>query len=96
VKDCAAGIQLIHNAPALDQKAYNVGGGCAPSNRELLDAVVEQVPTFGATLSPGRSPRARSDPYMDISRAAALGYQPQFDVAAGVADYAAWLRNNPE
>ena len=46
---------------------------------------------------PGRAPDAPADdPYLDISRLTRdTGFEPAFDVRAGVADYVAWLRENP-
>src|SRR5918911_360092 len=38
VKDCAYGIQLVHSAPSLQHRIYNVGSGKATRNRELVDA----------------------------------------------------------
>jgi|1185.fasta_scaffold426924_2 nucleoside-diphosphate-sugar epimerase len=36
------------------------------------------------------------DPYLDITRLTRdTGFEPAFDVRAGVADYVAWLRENP-
>ena len=48
-------------------------------------------------MLPGRGPGAPADdPYLDISRLARdTGFEPAFDVRAGVADYVAWLRDNP-
>ena len=49
------------------------------------------------SLAPGRNPDApTADPYLDTSRLARdAGFEPAFDVRAGVADYVAWLEDHP-
>ena len=97
VKDCAKGIQLVHNATNLTQKIYNIGAGKAQSNKELADGVAAVSPGFAAGLQTGKGPRARNDAYMDISAATRdAGYQPDFDIRSGVADYAGWLKDHEE
>jgi len=46
---------------------------------------------------PGRNPDAPAeDPYLDITRLTRdTGFEPAFDVDAGVTDYVAWLREHP-
>src|SRR5215470_14416671 len=44
VKDVARGIQLLHTAPRLAHRVYNIGSGRAPSNREIVEAVVQAAP----------------------------------------------------
>lgn len=97
VKDCATGIQQVHNAATLTQKAYNIGAGRAFTNKQLADAVAEVVPGFNVNLQPGKSPRARGDAYMDVTQAREeAGYNPRFDIQSGVADYVAWLKDHEE
>jgi len=97
VKDCAEGIRRAYAAEKPPHPIYNIGGGVGASNRELVEAVTAVVPEFEATLQPGRNPRARQNNYMDLARATAeIGYVPEYDVRRGIADYAAWLRDNPE
>jgi UDP-glucose 4-epimerase len=97
VKDCAAGIQLVHMAEHLPHRIYNIGGGRAASNLELAEAVHKAVPDARTDLLPGSSPHARDQPYMDITRVRRdVGYEPQYDIERGVADYIAWLRHSPQ
>jgi UDP-glucose 4-epimerase len=97
VKDCARGIQLVQMAERLEHRVYNIGGGRAVSYAELAEAVKKAVPTFEVELQPGAGPRAKQQPYMDISRIKQeLGYEPEYDLERGVADYIEWLRSNPE
>ena len=97
VKDCAQGIRLLQMADKLESRIYNIGGGAGVTNGALLEAVKKSVPDTSVTLPPGRSPRFRQDPYMDIGRISReLGYQPKYDVVQGVAEYVAWLRENQQ
>jgi len=93
VKDVAAGIQLIHAAPKLAHRIYNVGNGKATRNAELVEAIREVVPEFEAELPPGGDARNR---YMDLSRTTSeVGYKPTIGVEKGLAEYVAWLRTHP-
>ncbi len=94
VKDVAAGIQLIHAAPKLAHRIYNVGNGKATRNAELVEAIREVVPEFEAELPPGGDARNR---YMDLSRTTSeVGYKPTIGVEKGLAEYVAWLRTHPQ
>jgi UDP-glucose 4-epimerase len=97
VKDCGRAIALLMRADALRHDTYNVSSGRPVANREFVTAVNAAVPGAEASLRPGRSPGAPAeDPYLDITRLARdTGFEPAFDVRAGVADYVAWLQSNP-
>ena len=97
VKDCARGVQLIHSAPTLRHRVYNVGGGCAVTNAELAEAVNQAVPGANIQLAPGKSPRAVPAFYLDLSRVREeVGYEPEYDVRRGIKDYVTWLRRNAQ
>jgi UDP-glucose 4-epimerase len=97
VKDCAEGIRRAYTAESLPHPIYNIGGGVGASNHELVDAVRAVAPQFEAKLQPGRNPRARQNNFMDLARTKAeIGYAPEYDVRRGIADYASWLKANPE
>jgi UDP-glucose 4-epimerase len=97
VKDCAAGIQLIHTSARLEHRQYNIGAGRATSNAELVAAVRRVIPDARLEIQPGAGGDAAPEPYMDIARAGNdAGYRPQHDVEAAVAEYISWLRAHPE
>ena len=98
VKDLARGIQLLQTADTLGSRIYNIGSGRATSLAETFEAVRAVIPEARATaLKPGRSPAAPANPVMDISRIAAdTGYEPEYDIRRGMAEYISWLRNNPQ
>ena len=98
VKDLARGIQLLQTADTLESRIYNIGSGRATSLAETFEAVRAVIPEARATaLKPGRSPAAPANPVMDISRITAdTGYEPEYDIRRGMAEYISWLRNNPQ
>jgi UDP-glucose 4-epimerase len=92
VKDCALGIQLLHAAPSLQHKIYNIGSGYVTRNGELVDHIRKVAPSFQAELPPGGNAEGR---YMDLTRTAAeVGYQPEYGVAKGIAEYVDWLHSH--
>ncbi len=97
VKDCGRGIALLMRAGTLQHGTYNISSGQPVANHEFVTAVNAAVPGAEASLHPGRNPDAPADdPYLDTTRLVRdTGFEPAFDVRAGVADYVAWLRDNP-
>ena len=96
VKDCALGIRLVHTASSLRHRIYNVGGGRPTTNSEVASAVARVVPGVRFVLPQGPSAGTETA-YMDLTRVCQdAGYVPAFDVTAGMAEYVAWLRSNPE
>jgi UDP-glucose 4-epimerase len=94
VKDAAHGIRLVHQAPNLQHRIYNLGNGRATRNVDLVSAIREVVPDFHVDLPPGGDSDNR---YMDLSRVSSeVGYQPKIGVERGLADYITWLRTHPQ
>jgi nucleoside-diphosphate-sugar epimerase len=84
-------------ADTLQHHTYNISSGQPVANHEFVTALNAAVPGAGASLPPGRTPDAPADdPYLDITRLTRdTGFEPAFDVEAGVTDYVAWLREHP-
>lgn len=96
VEDCARGIQLVQMSLGLRHRVYNLGGGRAVTNAELAAAVAQAAPGFEVSLPSSQAPPVQGD-HMDLARICKdAGYQPSFEVAAGVGAYVEWLRDNPE
>jgi UDP-glucose 4-epimerase len=92
VKDIAQGIRLVHQAPKLEHKLYNIGTGKATSNGEFLAAVKKAKPDFGVTIQEGKGPRYRPNARLDTSRANdELGFKPAYTHETAVAEYIDWL-----
>ncbi len=94
VKDCARAIALLHLAPALDYSLYNIGGGGVSTNAEVVASIRRYAPWFNVKLSPGRSSQEQLvDAFMDLGRLQTdTGYQPNYTLDEGIADYLGWLR----
>ncbi|MFQ6027621.1 MAG: NAD-dependent epimerase/dehydratase family protein [Dehalococcoidia bacterium] len=97
VKDVARGIRMVHTAETLNHRIYNVSAGRATSNQETYAAVRQAIPEAQCSaLRPGRAPNAANNPAMDLSRVRAdIGYEPEYNIERGIAEYIEWLRGNP-
>lgn len=94
VKDCARAIGLLHLAPALAERVYNIGGGRFTSNKEVAEAVAGAAGCPAVQLGP---PQGAERGYMDTSRIRReLGFEPAYTIESGVADYVAWLREHDQ
>lgn len=97
VKDCARGIQMVHMGENLRHTVYNVAGGKTVTSKDLADAVKRVIPDAQLAMKPGKGPTWRPNPYQDLTRAREdVGYEPQYDVFSGMADYLEWLRHHPQ
>jgi UDP-glucose 4-epimerase len=94
VKDCGRAIALLQLADKLNHRTYNIGAGKAIKNRDFAAALKRLIPSATFELPEGfdpNGPRRLFD--LDITRICQdTGYQPQYDVERGIADYVAWLR----
>ena len=94
VEDCGRAIALLQITQDLHHRVYNVAAGQPTRNQDLVDAIVKIIPDFDAHLPPGADPNGLMFvPYQDITWLREdTGYEPRFNVEAGIADYIAWLR----
>lgn len=99
VRDCAAGLCVVHLA-ASRGKVYNLGGGRAVPDEDVMAAVARAVPGW---VPPGPAPDTSPEAgpngadgarYMDLAAIAELGYKPEYSLDEGIADYADWLRHH--
>jgi UDP-glucose 4-epimerase len=94
VRDVAAAVLAALGAPAPADWTFNVGSGRLSPLADFAAAVRAEVAAVPIELGPGWDYLGLGSTYalMDISRARAqLGYEPAFDLAAGVRDYAVAL-----
>ena len=97
VRDCGRAIQTLQSAPQLKHRVYNLSGGQVLTAGEMAAAVKAIVPDAVIDLAPGQGPRARADAWADISRLQGeLGFEPEYTVVKGIADYIGWLRAGNE
>jgi UDP-glucose 4-epimerase len=84
----------VLDAPALPQRAYNVGSG----ERVTLGRAVELVERLVGPLSVGYDPPSSpggSVAELDLSAIRRdLGYRPEWPLERAIPDYAAWLRDH--
>ncbi len=94
IKDAARAIALLQTANHLNHRLYNVSSGRPTTNQEIVTAIRKVIPDFVVELSPGHMPGLPEALwYFDVTRLyQETGFEPQFDIEAGVADYIAWLR----
>lgn len=93
-KDVAAGVVLACHKP-LKHNAYNIGSGKLSTPADVMAAIDAAVPGTHARMLPEPllGPYWRHEQILDLTRSREdLGYEPQFDVAKGVADFARDLR----
>lgn len=102
VRDVAAGLLALLDAPPLAHEVFNLGSGVATSAADFCAALAALRPGFRWRLAGGGEaanvvthvPFDR--PPLDISRlAAATGFTPRFDLAAAAADALAFFRAHP-
>ena len=97
-KDVGRGVALAAHAGRLSHQVYNIGSGVLVTPDTIVQALQRVIP--GATAS--RSGPARADRHprrqpFDISRARAdLGYEPQYDLDAGLRDFVAELQRHAQ
>ena len=103
VRDLAAGLIALLDAPAPVHRVFNLASGIdwAPHAAACYDAMATVLPGFRwrhagphepATIA---FPETRPRGVMNITRVKALGWQPRMAPAAAYADYADWLRRLP-
>lgn len=100
VKDCARGIVLLHTAPKLKYRIYNLGMGRLTTFGDIRDAVSKISPKtvirLGKKLgdiTPTKSP-LDINASLDIKRIREeLGFEPEYDIFNGMKAYITWIRD---
>ena len=95
VKDVAAGIRAVLEAPMLRHSLYNLAGGAPSHGRAVADAIAQVVPGVhvrAGTAAAGESAYPYPRPSLSIERIREdIGFVPRFDLRSGVTDYLAEL-----
>jgi UDP-glucose 4-epimerase len=93
VVDCAEALVALQTAPRLAERIYNIGGGAAIRNADILEAVRRTEPGAVFAFGDSRDPFHESDSYLDIDRLARdTGFRPSYDIVRGMETYISWLR----
>ena len=94
VKDVAPGVAAAVHAERLPHHTYNIGVGSLVTPEDVTAALARVFPGFTATRAANYT--VKGNPVLqpfDISRAKAeLGYEPHFDLEAGLRDMADEIR----
>jgi UDP-glucose 4-epimerase len=95
-KDSALGIYLATVADKVKSRVYNIGTGTGVTLRDFERVIKKHIPNAQMEIGGGLNfygfPYPATGVY-DISRARAeLGYQPEYDLERGIADYLAALK----
>ncbi len=97
VKDCGRAIAMLTTASKLPSRTYNVSGGRAVTYGELAGAVKRVYPNAQIDPQPGRPPHGKSYMGMDIGLIKHdLGWEPEYDINRGMAEWIDWLKIHPE
>jgi UDP-glucuronate 4-epimerase len=92
VGDVARAILAALIAPRLVSRVYNVGSGEAATMPEIIAIAGEKIRGLDARLVPGADDVPDMHGSFPVARIAAeLGFRPEFDLARGIAAYAAAL-----
>jgi UDP-glucuronate 4-epimerase len=93
VTDVVDALCLALDTKALPRRTYNVGPGRVHTLAEVADAVARVVGPIAIEFDEANLPSEYQHGQLDISAAARdLGYRPRVDLDAGIAAYAAWIR----
>jgi UDP-glucose 4-epimerase len=99
VDDVAEALVQAVLAPNLNFGAYNIASGKGQTIRQFADAVRAVVPGADIDIGPGLNPLGFDVHYYaiyDISRAHKdFGFNPKFDLVAGVRDYVERIKTRP-
>jgi dTDP-glucose 4,6-dehydratase len=95
VDDHCRGIELVRSAGRAGE-TYNIGGGTELTNRELTELLLTACGKDWASVEPVEDRKGHDRRYsVDITKIATeLGYAPQVDLDAGLADTVAWYQQN--
>lgn len=100
VDDCAEGLLALYRVDALEHPLYHLGSGRNYTTFEVADAVRAAVPGCVLEVGPGSDPWTASTVIrgpLDCERVRAeLGFAPRLTLEAGIAQFAGWMRANPE
>lgn len=97
-RDCGRAIALLQTAATLHHQTYNVGWGRPTTNREVVAAIKQVLPSAALEIPDGFDPRGPGRAtFMDISHLHEdTGFVPAYTIESAIADYIAWLQAGHE
>ncbi|MEW6262437.1 MAG: NAD(P)-dependent oxidoreductase [Thermodesulfobacteriota bacterium] len=94
VADAARGVRLVHTAPKLGHRIYNIGAGRDYRLAEVAELIKLYFPQAELELGPGPVSDLPQRRPFDISRAREVGYEPRWSLETGLADYLASMEKS--
>jgi UDP-glucose 4-epimerase len=94
--DVAQALRLIAESPALSHECFNISSGRVDTLAAVADILAALAPGFSWTATPGEGdietiPSEERGP-VDVSRIAALGFSPRYNLEEGLHDTVSWVR----
>ena len=87
-KDLGRAMDLAATIPIPSETVFNIGTGVVTTFGALVAAVQDIFPELEVEVTPGKPPPVAAGEPLDLSRAKdQLGWEPEYDLAAGLADY---------
>ncbi len=93
-KDVARGMILAMKK--LPEKPVNLGSGTGVSVRQIVEFIVKNLEKKPKITWDTSKPSGDKKRLMDISRARAMGFEPEVSIEEGIRETMAWYRNNKE
>ena len=92
VEDAARGTALLYQAVNPPHRIYNIATG-VPTTVGRIAELAQHYSPFDVSVTLGQGALMKRCEALDITRARAeLGFEPRFDVDAGIRKYAAWMQ----
>jgi nucleoside-diphosphate-sugar epimerase len=92
IEDAARGTALLYQARDLKHNTYNIATG-VPTTVSKVAELAQKYSSFNVSVKLGPGELMQRAEALDISRARKeLGFEPQFDIEAGVQKYAQWMQ----
>ena len=88
-------MQLVLNAEKLHSRVFNVGMGKIYTPEEIVSEVLKIMPRAPITVEqlPAGTPDTLPIPPLSLDRIRReLAYEPEFDMATAIHDYACWAK----
>jgi len=92
IEDAARGTAMLYQAGALKHAVYNIATG-VPTPVSQVVQLAQRYSSFNVSVELGPGKLMQRAEALDISRAREeLGFEPQYDIEAGVQKYAQWMQ----
>jgi nucleoside-diphosphate-sugar epimerase len=94
VKDGARAIARLTLTPNLPSRAYNISASKLVTNRQIADAVKQVYPKAEIPLEPGTARRRPATPMDPTFIRRDIGFECEYDINRGMAEWIEWLKVN--